>query len=108
MTKNANDKIVKILVGNKCDLDHERMVSKNEGEMLARQFGLKYFECSAKSGLGIAECFEELIEDSYAAKYSNPPTASNNPQDTNDRRVTLTRKGDKASLEKKEKKKGCC
>ncbi len=79
VTKNANDKIVKILVGNKCDLDHERKVSKEEGEMLARQFGLKYFECSAKSGLGIAECFEELIEDSYAAKYSSGPSAQANP-----------------------------
>ena len=71
VAKHANSNIVKILVGNKCDLEESREVAYSEGQMLAKQFGLNYFECSAKAGTGINECFEELIELCYATKYAS-------------------------------------
>jgi Ras-related protein Rab-8A len=38
----ASGNVVKILVGNKCDLK-ERKVSYEEGKKMAEQFGIEYF-----------------------------------------------------------------
>lgn len=50
------------LVANKIDLV-ARMVTQKEGEALAAKYGLKYFECSAKSGAGVEELFETVARD---------------------------------------------
>ncbi|MFX1256430.1 MAG: GTP-binding protein [Promethearchaeota archaeon] len=49
-----------ILVGNKIDLENERVVSKAEGEELAQKLGLSYIETSAKTGENIEEAFRML------------------------------------------------
>ena len=48
-----------ILVATKCDVE-ERAVSELEGRKLGDEFGVPYFETSAKLGLGVNEVFEEL------------------------------------------------
>ena len=52
-----------ILVGNKCDLDNERMVSREEGEQLARSFGCKFIETSAKSRINVDNAFYDLVRE---------------------------------------------
>jgi small GTP-binding protein len=47
-----------ILVGNKCDL--ERVVSTEEGEDLAKQFQIPYFETSAKDATNVDKAFTSL------------------------------------------------
>lgn len=42
---------VTVLVANKCDLDHLRQVSSEEGQTLADDHGMKYYETSAKNPL---------------------------------------------------------
>src|SRR5277367_2680040 len=42
-----------IVVGNKCDLEGERQVSRQEGESLARSFGCRFIETSAKSRINV-------------------------------------------------------
>lgn len=49
-----------VIVGNKADLQAKRAVSFEEAEELARHFGFKYYECSAKSGQSVEETFLEL------------------------------------------------
>lgn len=44
---------MKVLVGNKCD-SPERKVSYEEGKRMAEQFGIEYFEVSAKDNINIA------------------------------------------------------
>jgi len=37
-----------ILVGNKCDMEDERIISYERGKQLADQLGVEFFETSAK------------------------------------------------------------
>jgi len=52
-----------VLVGNKCDMNDEREVSKEEGEALARKIGCFFFEASAKAGTNVDEAFTTLIRE---------------------------------------------
>ena len=47
----------KILVGNKCDMLDEKVVSTEEGEKLAKEFGIQFWECSAKNDINVDEAF---------------------------------------------------
>ena len=59
--KYCEDKVVLFMVGNKADLD-EREVTRKEGEELAADLNMKYFETSAKYGEGL-DVFTELAKD---------------------------------------------
>ncbi len=58
--QNAEDGVCKILVGNKCDLEN-RVIQKEEGEKIAQDFGMKFFETSAKSDINVDEAFNCLV-----------------------------------------------
>ncbi|KAI9001668.1 Ras GTPase [Gaertneriomyces sp. JEL0708] len=52
-----------IIVANKCDLEAERVVSTQEGRDLARQFGCKFVETSAKQKINVDEAFYSLVRE---------------------------------------------
>ena len=53
--KDAED-IPMVLVGNKCDLEDERVVGKDQGMSMARQFGsCAFMETSAKVKIGVSD-----------------------------------------------------
>ncbi|XP_042474397.1 ras-related protein RABC1-like isoform X1 [Zingiber officinale] len=52
---------VKVLVGNKLDLESSRMVTREEGIAFANQHGFLFYESSAKTGENVAKCFEGLL-----------------------------------------------
>ena len=58
----TSKKIILILVGNKADLKDERRVQKEEGEDIAKEFNLPFFESSAQSGLNVKSVFETLAK----------------------------------------------
>ena len=65
----ASSKVCIILIANKIDSD-ERVVSKKDGEALAKNYGLKIYEASAKENINVTEAFQDLIE-SINENYSN-------------------------------------
>ncbi|GMY14841.1 ras-related protein RABC2a [Fagus crenata] len=56
----TNQHCVRMLVGNKVDIDSERVVSREEGIALAKELGCLFLECSAKTRENVEQCFEEL------------------------------------------------
>ncbi|KAK9664047.1 hypothetical protein RND81_14G016100 [Saponaria officinalis] len=54
-----------MLVGNKCDLARRRAVSTEEGEQFAKQHGLIFMECSAKTAQNVEEAFIKTAEIIY-------------------------------------------
>ena len=55
--KHASEDIVKILVGNKNDLESSRVVTYNEGKNYAVNNGMEFIETSAKGNINIEEAF---------------------------------------------------
>uniref|UniRef100_A0A0N4Z015 Ras-related protein Rab-3 n=1 Tax=Parastrongyloides trichosuri TaxID=131310 RepID=A0A0N4Z015_PARTI len=51
-----------VLVGNKCDMEMERVVSTERGRQLADQLGLEFFETSAKTSQNVKNVFDKLVE----------------------------------------------
>ncbi|XP_023238813.1 ras-related protein Rab-3C-like [Centruroides sculpturatus] len=51
-----------ILVGNKCDMEDERVVSAERGKQLSMQLGLEFFETSAKENINVTTVFEHLVD----------------------------------------------
>ena len=88
--EDASEKVVIILVGNKIDLEHKRAIPTEEGEKIAEDFGLIFFECSAKTGKNINEAFNELIKKTVA-NFSKPAG-----------------KGQKLKQNRSDGSKGCC
>ena len=50
-----------VLIGNKCDLEGTREVLKEEGEEVAQQNNLHFFETSNKDGINVDEAIMDLI-----------------------------------------------
>lgn len=50
-----------LMVGNKADLDHQRVVSQAEIHGLSRQLKIPYIECSAKLRTNVDQAFHELV-----------------------------------------------
>ncbi|XP_047383256.1 ras-related protein R-Ras2-like [Sciurus carolinensis] len=50
-----------ILIGDKADLDHQRQVTQEEGQQLARQLEVTYMEASAKIRMNVDQAFHELV-----------------------------------------------
>jgi len=60
--ENGIEGIPKILIGNKCDLNHLREVEEAEGKAYADSIGVPFVETSAKSGVAVKEMFESMLE----------------------------------------------
>ncbi|KAL5453862.1 hypothetical protein PMIN06_005240 [Paraphaeosphaeria minitans] len=91
-----------IVVGNKCDLEGERQVSTQEGQNLARQFGCKFIETSAKSRINVDNAFYDIVREirRYNKEMSSYTGAQSGGQQNGVSKMGVEDGGDE--------KKGCC
>lgn len=62
---NASADVDRILVGNKCDMADKRVISTQRGQDLANEYGIPFFETSAKSSINVEESFMSLARDCF-------------------------------------------
>ncbi|XP_078042139.1 ras-like protein 2 isoform X2 [Augochlora pura] len=55
------DEFPMLMVGNKADLDQQKIVSVEEAQNMARQLKIPYIECSAKLRMNVDQAFHELV-----------------------------------------------
>ncbi len=94
--QHADVHVNKILVGNKCDMLDEKVVSTEEGKKLAEEFGMQFWETSAKNDVNVESSFHSIaksVKDRIIADGGAGPTGGKS--------VTL-------SSSKPTAKKGCC
>ena len=74
-----SEKVAIVLIGNKIDNVQERKISKEQGDKLASEIGVKFFETSAKTGEGINESIFFLVKKIF----ENDPEVKNKYQGRN-------------------------
>ena len=77
--KNASSKsFIKMLVGNKCDLERKRQVETYEARSLAAEYKMNFCECSARRNLNVDQIFLELShrlrDEAAGARHARQPT----------------------------------
>ena len=100
--REAGKNISIILVGNKCDLENERKISKEKGQEKAKNLKCAFYETSALSGVNISQIFEELTNNIYDS------TGGNKNDEEFDIEFENDNKGVNLNKDETPKKKKCC
>jgi len=66
--QHATDGVSKILVGNKSDAEEKRVISTEQGLALAEEFGIPFFETSAKANTNVEDAFFAIARNIKAVK----------------------------------------
>lgn len=74
--KHSDPSIAKVLVGNKLDLEQDRVVPTAEARKLATEHGMEYFETSARDNINIQEVLQYIMGKVYDNLYANADSQS--------------------------------
>ncbi len=90
ISKCPSDTII-LIIGNKTDIK-ERVVSYDEGNLLAQKYQIEYFETSAKTGNNITLIFEKLLFEIIKKQNQNETKSFINERSSQRKSVKLTEK----------------
>ena len=71
--QHASDGVMKILIGNKCDIEDQRRVPTAKGKELADELGIPFFETSAKANVNVETAFFSIAREIKAAADAADP-----------------------------------
>jgi Ras-related protein Rab-1A len=99
--KFAKEGVMKVLVGNKSDLEQKRAVSVEQGKEFAKKYNIEFIETSAKDAFNINDLFLTTTK-SFISKQIVRPSSNST--------VSFTGDGVMINSTNKQKKKesGCC
>ena len=98
----ADKSLTIILVGNKCDLEDQRQVTKEQGEEKANHLELAFMETSAFSGENLAKAFELMIKQVYDKCHDEILAEGDEDIIEGGQDINLSKKNENAGT------KGCC
>ncbi|XP_073444068.1 ras-related protein Rab-37 isoform X2 [Dendrobates tinctorius] len=88
----AHKDVVIMLLGNKCDVNSGRVIRTEDGETLAKEYGIPFMETSAKTGVNVELAFMAVAKE-LKQRSSSP----------DDRKFQIHQ-----YIESQKKKSGCC
>ena len=91
--------VVKLLVGNKADMESKRAVKAEDAKRFADQYNMLFMEASAKNGTGVEEAFLALVKQIFDARIAAGPAPTVKTQE----KIDLSR-----GSEISQSKGGCC
>ena len=65
LTAAADKKITIVVIGNKCDLEDQRQITKEQGEEKSAKLEVAFLETSALSGENLDKAFELMMNERY-------------------------------------------
>ena len=79
--EHSNADVEKMILGNKCDMEEQRQISKERGESIASENGIPFLETSAKNNINVEEAFLQMSE-RILDKLPGPESQSSKPPHT--------------------------
>ena len=100
--KNANKNVIKLLIGNKIDLEENRKVSYNQAKDFADSNGIQYIETSVKLNTNVNQAFWEI-----GKELMNATKDKEFIHESNKKTITISKNANNINEETKNKG-GCC
>ena len=99
----ADKKVTIVVIGNKCDLEDHRQISKEEGQEKANKLQVAFLETSAFSGENVDKAFEMMVNEIYKKCHEEMLAEGNIDFIEGGQEINLAKKNDNT-----EAKKSCC
>lgn len=72
VNENSPDNVIRVIAGNKCDLEDRRQIPERNGKEFAESIGVFFFEMSAKTSENVEEMFQVISQHLLMREKENP------------------------------------
>ena len=102
LTSTADKKLTIVLIGNKCDLEDQRQITKEQGEEKANKLEVAFLETSAFSGENLEKAFEMMINEIFKKCHEEMLAEAEGDAIEKGQDINLTKKNENTQTKK------CC